>query len=288
MARTPKSAVKLLLATGCALSGAVQVTAQATVDFVRDVRPILSQHCFACHGPDRHSREADLDLSRRETALAVIVPGVTDESVLWHRINDQEDPMPPRAAHNELSAEQVDVLRRWIAAGASYAPHWAFVDPVEAELPAMEWSDWPRTRIDQFLWMHWSDCSLSPTADADAATLRRRLNYDLLGLPPSIADVEAFVRDPDLAATVDRLLDSPHFGERMAMMWLDLVRFADTVGYHGDQDHRARPAAHVPDRHRRDLLPTWLGRLLLHRRRYAGGHRVWSDADPRRGRHCRS
>ena len=231
-----------LIAVCWLLTASCVIRAQQSVDFVRDVRPILSQHCFACHGPDEQAREADLDLSVRETALAVIAPGDFRKSKLWQRIVDVEDPMPPRQAHNALGDQQVAVIREWIDAGASYAPHWAFVDPVLADFPILTGrDDWAQDVIDQFLFGQHRANGLTQADDADAATLLRRLSYDLTGLPPQLEALDAFIARPDASDAVDRLLASPHFGERMAMMWLDLVRYADTVGYHGDQGHRVWP-----------------------------------------------
>ena len=236
-----------------ALSGALSVTgAEPPVDFTRDVRPILSQHCFACHGPDEAAREAALDLTGFDSATAAleggvfaITPGDPAASELWLRINDDEDPMPPREAHKPLDPEQIERLRRWIESGASYAPHWAWVTPertgAEHEPPAAAWSSSP---YDQLLHARLAEEGFAPAADADPVTLMRRLTLDLTGLPPSGRDVAAYLAaDPAhrYEALVDRLLASPHYGEHLAAYWLDLVRYADTVGYHGDQEHRVWP-----------------------------------------------
>ena len=221
------------------------------VDFVRDVRPILSQHCFACHGPNEDSRKAGLRLVDFESAtreldpgIAAIVPGDLERSELWQRINDPEDPMPPSEEHKALSPEQIEILGRWIESGASYAPHWAYVTPLATDLPNPTRTNWALTESDSHLLARLDTEGLSPSPETDRVTLLRRVTFDLSGLPPTIEDLDAFLADTSPGAyenVVDRLLASPHFGERMASFWLDLVRYADTVGYHGDQEHHAWP-----------------------------------------------
>jgi len=217
------------------------------VDFTRDVRPILSSKCFACHGPDAEAREADLSLidfasATRELApgVAAIVPGDLDASEAWLRIIDDADPMPPRRAHDPLSEDEVATIRRWIESGASYRPHWAYVEPTEIARASSN----DAGVVDRLLDDRHASLGLLGSDAADPVTLLRRLSFDLAGLPPSPADVDAFLAlppDERLPRTVDRLLASPHFGERLAVRWLDLVRYADTVGYHGDQEHRVWP-----------------------------------------------
>ncbi|NNM26482.1 MAG: DUF1549 domain-containing protein, partial [Phycisphaerales bacterium] len=221
------------------------------IDFVRDIRPILSQHCFACHGPDEAARQAGLSLVTFEAATGVlrsggraVVPGDRVASEMWGRIRDADDPMPPADQHNALSETQIDRLGRWIDAGASFAPHWAYVPPVRVAVPAVSDPTWPRSEVDHFILARLEAEGLAPAPDADPVTLLRRLHYDLTGLPPRPSEVDAFLASPSPSAfesAVDTLLARPHFGERMAMHWLDLVRYADTVGYHGDQTHRIWP-----------------------------------------------
>ncbi|MFT4514307.1 MAG: mono/diheme cytochrome c family protein, partial [Planctomycetota bacterium] len=225
----------------------------ASVDFTRQVRPILSQHCFACHGPDREALEAELSLVTFEEATAArddgaaVTPKSRQASLLWQRINDTKAPMPPSSAHNTLTDEQIEILGRWIDEGASYAPHWAYVPPARTESPAVRETEWPLGDVDHYVLARLEAAGLAHAAAADPATLLRRLTLDLTGLPPSASDVDSFLAayksDPEAAymARVDRLLASPHYGERMATPWLDLVRYADTVGYHGDQEHRVWP-----------------------------------------------
>jgi len=220
------------------------------IDFSRQVRPILSEHCFPCHGPNDESRKAGLRLVDRESAMeelesgfTAIVPGSRDDSEMWLRITDPEDPMPPAREHNELSAKQVEVLGRWIEEGAEFAPHWAYVNPEPSEVPVTA-HDWPAASIDHYILAQLQAVGLEPAPDADDTTLIRRLHLDLSGLPPEPDRIAEFTNESGEEAyleQVNRLLASPHFGERLASFWLDLVRYADTVGYHGDQDHAITP-----------------------------------------------
>ncbi len=205
------------------------------VDFNREVRPIISEKCYHCHGPDEGSRKAKLRLDVRDDALQdrdgvrAIVPGKPDDSELMLRVRskDPDEVMPPPKEHHIISPAECDTLRRWIAEGANYAPHWAFGKPVK---PAAVGID---AFIDAELKHH--DLALSP--EADKPTLIRRLSLDLTGLPPTLDETRTFVEDtaPDAyARAVDRLLASPHFGERWARMWLDLARYADSSGYGSD------------------------------------------------------
>lgn len=232
------------------------------LDFNRDIRPILSDKCFFCHGPDSHERKADLRLDTSEGALAdlggyaAIVPGELDDSEMIKRILDPEDPMPPKESHKNLSEEEIDLISRWIREGAEYSEPWAYVPPVKRQLPAVKDVTWPSNWIDHFVLARLEREGLSPSPDADRRTLVRRLYFDLIGLPPEPEEAEAFIRgDQSLDQLVDSLLESPHFGERMAMYWLDLVRFADTVGYHGDQEHNISPYRDYVIRSFNDNLP---------------------------------
>lgn len=233
------------LLTLAALGWAAPLRA-AEIDFNRDVRPILSDKCFACHGPDEKHRKADIRFDDAKEALAsgAIVPGKPAESSFIARIttDDERDRMPPKKSGKKLSGAEIETLRKWVAGGAKYAPAWAYVAPASREIPKTKHptSNW----IDAFLFARLEREGLSPSPEADRRTLVRRLYFDLTGLPPTPAEVEAFVNDKAADAyekLVDKLLASEHYGERMAMYWLDLVRYADTVGYHGDQDHHATP-----------------------------------------------
>lgn len=214
------------------------------VDFNRDIRPILSEHCFACHGQDAKTREADLRLDLRAAAIesGAIVPGRPEASELIARI-DAEDPdevMPPPQTGRPLSDAQRDLLRRWIAAGAEYAPHWAFVAPVRPQVPELAADTWSRNPIDRFVLKKLRDAGRLPSPEADKRTLIKRLHADLIGLPPTPAEIREFVEDdrPDAyERLVDRLLGNPHFGERMALPWLDAARYADSNGFQQDGDH---------------------------------------------------
>lgn len=216
-----------------------------TVDFNRDIRPILSDNCFTCHGPDDKMRMAGLRFDTREGPFAsegVIVPGNAAASRLIARITaeDREVRMPPVTSERTLDARQIELLRRWIDEGASQEAHWAFVAPQRPELPKIEHASWARNPIDHFAWARMHQEGLQPSPEADKTTLVRRVTFDLTGLPPTPEEVRSFLADnsPDAyEKRVDQLLASPHYGERMAMPWLDLARYADTHGYHIDS-HR--------------------------------------------------
>ena len=215
------------------------------VDFNHHIRPILSESCYQCHGPDANKRKADLRLDQRAGlfqsagGVTVVVPGNPDESELFDRIisTDPDAKMPPPKSGGHLSAEQVDLIRRWIAEGAQWKGHWAYLPLVRPALPAVGNEALGLSDIDRFIRARLARERLEPSPRADRRTLARRLSFDLIGLPPAPEEVAAFLNDtrPDAyERLVDRLLASPHFGERMAIFWLDLVRFADTTGYHGD------------------------------------------------------
>ena len=213
------------------------------LDFSRDIRPILAENCFFCHGQDGQKREADLRLDDRAAALAAgaIVPGDPGASTALERIHssDPDLQMPPPDSNRRLSEEQKRLLDRWIKAGAEYAPHWAFVAPQRPPPPAVQQADWPRNDIDRFVLAKLEAAGLQPSPEADRATLIRRLHADLTGLPPMPEEVDAFVADssPDAyVLLVNRLLASPHYGERMALPWLDAARYADSNGFQQDGD----------------------------------------------------
>jgi mono/diheme cytochrome c family protein len=235
--------------TGLAVLVAVAAVARGDepIDYNRDIRPLLSDRCFFCHGPDRNHREADLRLDDEEAAKEwVIVPGKPEESELITRVtsDDESTRMPPAESGKELSAEEIDLLRRWIEQDAPYAPYWAYVPPRRHPVPDVQDETWPNNWIDNFIQYRLEREQLQPAPEADRVTLLRRLSFDLTGLPPTPDEVDAFLNDesPDAyEKLVDRLLDSDRYGERMAIYWLDLVRYADTVGYHGDQDHSISP-----------------------------------------------
>ncbi|MBD3674157.1 MAG: DUF1553 domain-containing protein [Planctomycetaceae bacterium] len=229
-------------------SGALR--AEDEISFNRDIRPILSDKCFFCHGPDKEERKADLRLDLREGAVAArdetaaIIPGKPQESELVKRIlsDDEFTVMPPEESGKHLTENEKQLLIQWIGEGAEYQDHWAYVTPIRPDVPTVPNDNWSLNSIDRFILAQIKEQKLTPSADADRITLLRRLYFDMIGLPPTPAEVDAFLADKSPKAyekVVDRLLESPHFGERMAMYWLDLVRYADTVGYHGDQEHSA-------------------------------------------------
>jgi hypothetical protein len=219
------------------------------IQFNRDIRPILSDNCFRCHGPDSGNRKAKLRLDRRDDAIehGAFVPGKPDESELVARIfNDNpDDLMPPPESHRTLAPAQKQLLKDWIGQGAAYEAHWSYIPPTRPVVPmAGDSKSKNRNPIDAFILQELSTRNITPSPEADRRTLLRRLSLDLIGLPPTPAEVNAFLKDKSANAyekQVDRLLASPHFGERMAVGWLDLVRYADTVGYHGDQNQNVFP-----------------------------------------------
>ena len=233
----------LLAVLMLSLAIAATARADAPIDFNRDIRPILSENCLYCHGQDGNKRKADLRLDVRDAAIetGAIVPGNAGASVLLERIHstDAEVLMPPPASNRRLSDEQKKLLERWIAAGAVYQPHWTFTAPLRPTIPAVGRPEWVRSVIDNFVLAGLEVAKLEPSPEADSVTLIRRLHTDLIGLPPTTAEVDAFVNDSDPQAyekLVDRLLASPHYGERMALSWLDAARYADSNGFQQDGD----------------------------------------------------
>ncbi|MFM8379722.1 MAG: DUF1549 domain-containing protein, partial [Planctomycetia bacterium] len=224
-------------------AGRISPAAEAALDFNRDIRPILSENCFYCHGQDGQKREADLRLDDRAAAIeaGAIVPGDPGASVMLERIHstDPDVVMPPPNSNRRLSDAQKQMLDRWIREGAEYKQHWAFTAPVKPTLPEVKQADWVRNDIDRFVLAKIEAAGLAPSPEADRATLIRRLHADLVGLPPTPEEVDAFSADPDPQAyekLVDRLLASPHYGERMALPWLDAARYADSNGFQQDGD----------------------------------------------------
>ena len=218
------------------------------ISFNRDIRPIMSDTCFHCHGFDPKTREEDLRLDIRDEALKAtknevipIVPGNPDKSEIITRIFDREDPMPPDKAHKPLTDRQKALFRQWVAEGAHYEPHWAYAPLQKPDLPP---SGHPQNPVDAFIRARLAEKQIAPSPEAPRAKLLRRLSLDLTGLPPTPAEVTAFLNDGSPRAydrQVERLLASVRFGERMAVWWLDVARYADTVGFHGDQNQRIFP-----------------------------------------------
>jgi hypothetical protein len=249
----PNSArlVTVSLMLSCAIFASSMPAAEppipARVEFNRDVRPILSDNCFHCHGPDKRARQADLRLDIRDEAIkgassgaTPIVPAKPDESELVRRIRstDPDEQMPPPDSHKTLTQRQKDVLAKWISQGAAYQQHWSFEPPIRPAIPAGQ------NGIDVLVQKRLAEVGLRLSPEADRRTLIRRLYFDLLGIPPTPKEVADFTNDSSADAyyrLVDRSMQNPHYGERMALGWLDIVRFADTIGYHSDEPQNVWP-----------------------------------------------
>ncbi len=235
--------VRQVVATIAAGWAAACASGESAIDFNRDVRPILAENCLYCHGQDPAKREADLRLDLRDAAVAAraIVPGEPGASSLLERIHstDADVMMPPPDSNRRLTDDQKAVLDRWIREGAAYEPHWAFVPPVRPTAPPVRRTAWPRNDVDRFVLAALEAAGLEPSPEADRTTLLRRLHADLVGIPPTPDEIDAFDADesPDAyERAVDRLLASPHYGERMALPWLDAARYADSNGFQQDGD----------------------------------------------------
>jgi len=232
---------RVCFSIAAALISACTVGGAEKVDFQREIRPLLADKCFSCHGRDAEHREGGLRLDEREAALKggdsgekAIAPGQPDKSELVRRIlaSDPDERMPPAKSKKELTAAEKELLRRWVAEGAEYKAHWAFTAPVKPPVPAVRNSAWPKNDIDRFILERLEKEGLQPSPAADATTLLRRLTLDLTGLPPTLADSD---RKETHAAAITRLLQSPHYGERWGRIWLDGARYADSDGYEKDK-----------------------------------------------------
>ena len=234
------------------VSGATSALGQV-VDFESQIKPLLSDRCFACHGPDENARKADLQLHTREGAFArledglgVITPGKPYASELYRRITaiDSDDLMPPLESKLSLSREEKELIRRWIAQGAEWQEHWAFASVIQPALPKPARFGWTKNEIDHFTLAKMDSASVSPSPEAKSEKLLRRLSFDLTGLPPSLKEIDRFVNDDSPNAyekVVDRLLGNPRFGEHLAVHWLDLARYSDTYGYQVDRNRHVWP-----------------------------------------------
>jgi hypothetical protein len=240
------AALALVLAGGAGAPAVVRGTEAGQVDFDRQIRPLLSDNCFFCHGPDAAQRQADLRLDDREAAVehGALNPDKLEASVLLQRIltDDPDEMMPPPRSHKKLTAEQKELIRTWLQQGANYTRHWAFEPPQRTALPA------GAQLVDHLVHEQLRSAGLELAPPADMPTLARRLAFDLTGLPPSSADVARLAaaqeepqRSQRIGEYIDQLLASPHYGERMALGWLDVVRFADTIGYHSDTPRNIYP-----------------------------------------------
>lgn len=241
-------AVLACAAVGSALAApaVTKIAAPKPVDFVRDIQPLLSKNCYACHGPDAGQRKADLRLDARVDAIAkrgsragAIVPGHPEQSSLLQRVMDPVAArrMPPPGSGPALTPEQTAKIAAWIKQGAEYRVHWAFLPPKQSPLPKVKDASWPRNAMDRFVLAKLEANGLKPSPPADKYTLLRRASLDLRGLPPSPAEIDAFAADksPDAyEKAVDRFFTDPAFGERWARLWLDLARYADSAGYGSD------------------------------------------------------
>jgi mono/diheme cytochrome c family protein len=239
----------------CLLLAAVTgraATAAKPIDFNRDIRPILSDNCFSCHGNDDKRRKAKLRLDTFEGATAVreakpaIKPKDLEGSEVWYRVNttNADDHMPPVDSNKKLTSAQIDTLKQWILEGAQYKGHWAFQAPVKPELPQIKNKRWAKNEIDYFIAAKLEEKNLRPEREASKEKLIRRVTFDLTGLPPTPTDVDSFLKDkrPEAyEAVVDRLLQSPHYGEHQARFWLDAVRYGDTHGLHLDNERSMWP-----------------------------------------------
>ena len=247
----PNRCISTLALTVVAACATFSLRAADAVVFDRDVRPLLAEKCFACHGPDVKDAKGGLRLDSRSGAVGqegsgAVVPGEPDQSELVRRIlsTDDDERMPPPESHKTLSAGEIEVLRRWVEEGAEYAEHWAFVPPVRPAIPVVKPAGRARNPIDAFVLEALDKQGLEPAAEADRATLVRRVSLDLRGLPPTLEEVDAFLADRDPGAyerMVDRMLASPHYGEKMALIWMDLARHGDTSGYHFDSTRDTWP-----------------------------------------------
>ncbi len=250
---TPVVRAGCLLACWTALLLAAPPKATTSIDYNRQIRPIFSENCYACHGPDEKSRMAGLRLDQKESALdklpsgrLAIAPGDPSGSALIARISSRSDVlrMPPAFTGKTLSQEQVDLISQWISEGANWKTHWSYIPPRRPDPPNVGKSDWVRNEIDHFILARLEREGLRPSPRADRNTLIRRLSLDLVGLPPTPADVDAFLAEDSPQAyegLVDRLLASAQHGERMAQHWLDLARYADSDGHHRDQERKMWP-----------------------------------------------
>ncbi|MDZ4687303.1 MAG: DUF1553 domain-containing protein [Planctomycetaceae bacterium] len=247
---SPRNAFSLAIAI------AIELTAAAwgadEIDAHRQVRSILSEKCFACHGPDAAGRQAELRVDSREGLLQIrdgrpaVIPGRPEESELLRRVtaHDPEDRMPPASTGKTLTAAQIELLRQWIADGARWQEHWAFIPPQNRGVPAVRDAEWCRNGIDRFVLASLDGAGLRPSTPAPRTVWLRRVTLALTGLPPTVDEIEEYLADSSPQAdecVVDRLLASPRYGERMAVDWLDAARFADTNGYFSDLERTMWP-----------------------------------------------
>ena len=239
---------------GCLLSASLcsQLRYQLRLTLDRDVRPILSDKCFRCHGPDENERQTELRFDERESVFAdlggyaAVVAGRPDESELLRRITsrDPDEVMPPAESKLSMTPDEVATLRQWVSEGAAWSEHWSFSSPVRSAPPEVADAAWRQSAIDRFIYAGLAESGLAPSPRASKERLIRRVTLDLTGLPPSVAEIDAFLADETedaYAQLVDRLLASEACAERLALDWLDLARYADSHGMHADGWRRMWP-----------------------------------------------
>ena len=243
---------------GCGILAAIALTgirigAAEPVDFGREIRPVLADRCFACHGLDESSRETDMRLDTKEglyqeldSGDVAVVPGEPEQSAIYTRLvtSDEDMRMPPVDSGKELSSEEIEAIKRWIDQGAEWKQHWSLMPIERPELPTAGSTTWGRNEIDRFVAARLEKAGLTPSPEADKTTLIRRITYDLTGLPPTPEEIDNFLADSSDQAyerVVDRLLKSPHYGEHMGRYWLDAARYADTHGLHLDNFRQMWP-----------------------------------------------
>ncbi len=245
MRRLPLVSCALLILTATHLHADEPRPNVRPVEFNRDIRPIISDNCYTCHGPAKSARKADLRLDTQDGLFAdlggyrAVVPGKPEQSHLWQRVSsvDAAKRMPPSKSGRQLTPQQLDLLRRWIEQGAKWQNHWSFIPPQRPPLPAVKDVSWPRNPLDHFIRARLEGGKFKPAPEASRETLIRRVTLDLTGLPPTLAEIDAFLADTSPNAyekVVDRLLASPRYGERMVLEWLDAARYADSNGYQTD------------------------------------------------------
>ena len=231
---------------------AIDPPSSGKIDYTRDIRPILSENCYQCHGPDEKARKAKLRLDTKEGLFSEhkdifpFKPANLDDSEAWERINstDKDDQMPPPDSHRKLTPAQISKIKLWIEQGAAFKEHWAFTAPKRPDPPALQNQWWARNAVDQFIAADLEAHKLKPSPEAPKELLLRRVTFDLTGLPPTPAEADAFLADTSPEAyekVVDRLLASPRYGEHMAHYWLDAARYADTHGLHFDNERSMWP-----------------------------------------------
>ncbi|HEX4607368.1 MAG TPA: DUF1549 domain-containing protein, partial [Urbifossiella sp.] len=231
--------MRLRLLAVAVIASAAAPRAAADVDFARDVRPVLAEYCFTCHGPDEKGRKADLRLDTKDGLTAA-----AKEVLARVTAADPAERMPPEKGGKRLAPAQIDAVKKWVEGGAKWSAHWAFEAPKRPPLPVVRGAAWVRNPVDAFVLARLEKEGLKPSPEASREVLIRRLSLDLTGLPPTPKEVDDFLADASPAAyekVVDRLLASPHYGERMAMPWLDYARFADSNGFQTDSSRAMWP-----------------------------------------------